>query len=70
MIGCVITSNPKEAVLDNQLGEDHVGLNILYCPNNVLVIMIIWKWPLSQTILDGFILRNFSYHTMKLTYQL
>jgi hypothetical protein len=38
---CVITCDPKEAVLDNQLGEDHVGLNILYCPKDVSTIMTI-----------------------------
>jgi hypothetical protein len=42
----VIACDPNEVVLDNQLGEDHVGLSILYCSNNVSTIMIIWKWPL------------------------
>ncbi len=47
MIGCVITCDPKEVILDNQLGEDHVGINILYYLINVSTIMTIWKWPLS-----------------------
>jgi hypothetical protein len=34
-------------VLDDDLGEDHVGLFILYCLNDILVIMNIWRWPLS-----------------------
>jgi hypothetical protein len=48
--GCVTTCNPKEAILDNQLGEDHVGMNISYCSNNVSTIMTIWKWLLAQII--------------------
>jgi len=32
--GCVIVSDPREGVLDNQFGEDHVNVNILYCLNN------------------------------------
>jgi hypothetical protein len=60
---CVITCDPRKVVFDDQFGEDHVGLNILYCLNNVSVVMIIWKWSLSQTILDG-------YHKTKLPYQL
>ncbi len=36
-----------------------LGLNILHCPSNILVVMIIWKWSLSQTILDGYSLRPF-----------
>jgi len=56
--GCVITCDPKETILDNQLGKNHVGLSILYCQSNVSAIMTIWKWPLSYTILDGYILRE------------
>jgi hypothetical protein len=37
----VITCDPKEVVLDNQLGEDHFGLRILYCPNDVSIVMTI-----------------------------
>jgi hypothetical protein len=56
--GCVIVYDPREALLDNQLGEDHVGVSILYCLNNVLVVMMIWKWPLVQMILNGYPLRQ------------
>jgi hypothetical protein len=27
-------------------------VSILYCPNNISVVMIIWKWSLAQTIVD------------------
>jgi hypothetical protein len=50
--------DPREEVLDNKLGEDHVGVNILYCPNNVLEVMTTSKWPLAQTIMDGYSLRQ------------
>ncbi len=33
--GHVITSDPREAVLDNQLGEDHVSVSIFYYLNNI-----------------------------------
>jgi len=33
-------------------------MNILYCLNNVLVVMTIWKWSLAQTIVDGYSLRQ------------
>ncbi len=56
--GHVIACDPKEAVFDNQLGEDHVGVNILYCPNNISMIMISWKWSLAQTIMDVYSLRQ------------
>ena len=52
--GHVVTCDPQEVVLDDRLGEDHVGLCILYCPMIVLAMMTIWKWPLAQTILDGY----------------
>jgi len=39
-------------------GEDHVGVNVLYCPNNVSMVMTIWKWPLAQTIMDGYSLKQ------------
>jgi hypothetical protein len=45
--GHVIAYDSKEAVLDNHLGEDHVGVSILYCPSNVSRVMIIWKRSLS-----------------------
>ncbi len=56
--GHVIACDPREAVLDNKLGEDHVGVSILYCLNNVLEVMTTWKWPLAQTIMDGYSLKQ------------
>jgi len=50
----VVACDPHEIVLDNHLGEDHV----LYCLENVLIVMTIWKWSLTQTILDGYPLRT------------
>ncbi len=55
--GHVIACNLWEVVLDNQLGEDHVGVSILYCPNNVSMVMTIWKWLLAQMIVDGYSFR-------------
>jgi hypothetical protein len=43
----------KEVILDDILGEDHVGLTILYYPQNISGVMTIWKWPLIQTIING-----------------
>jgi hypothetical protein len=43
----------KKLILDKDLGENHVGVTILSCPNDKSQIMIIWKWPLSQTILES-----------------
>jgi hypothetical protein len=51
-----------DVVLDDQLAKDHVGLCIMCCPSLVSVVMIIWKWPLVGTILDGYSLRQ---HFMK-----
>jgi hypothetical protein len=36
-----------EVVFDDDLGEDHVGFLIFYCLDDVLVVMDIWRWPLS-----------------------
>ncbi len=33
--GCVMTSDLKEAILDDILGHDHVNLSILYCLGNI-----------------------------------
>jgi hypothetical protein len=52
--GCVVACDPHEAILNDWFKEDHVGLCILYCPTTVLAMMTIWKWPLAQTILDGY----------------
>jgi hypothetical protein len=56
--GHVISCDPKEVVFDNQLGEDHVGVNILYCLNNISMVITIWKWPLAQTIVDRYSIRQ------------
>ncbi len=45
--GLVIAYDLMEAILNDQLGEDHVGLCILYCPGIVSTVMMIQKWPLS-----------------------
>jgi hypothetical protein len=45
-----------EAILDNWLGQDHVGLCVLYCLGIVSIVMMIWKWPLSQIVFDGYFL--------------
>jgi hypothetical protein len=34
----------KEIILDDILGEAHIGLTIFYCPRNIYVVMTIWKW--------------------------
>ncbi len=39
--GRVIACDPREVVLDNQLGEDHVGVSILYCSDNILMVVTI-----------------------------
>jgi hypothetical protein len=33
-------------------------MSILYCLNNILAVMTIWKWPLAQTIVDGYSLKQ------------
>ncbi len=48
----------KEAILDNILGHDHVDLTIFYCLRDILIILTIWKWPLTQTIMEGFLLKE------------
>lgn len=50
--GRIIACDPREAMFDDDLG-DHVGIVILYCPNDILVVMSIWRWLLSQTIFHG-----------------
>jgi hypothetical protein len=41
MKGYVTTSNLKEAIMDDILGEDHVNWTILYYPRNISAIMTI-----------------------------
>jgi hypothetical protein len=49
--------------MDNILGHDHVSSTILYCFGNISTIMTIWKWPLANIIMEGFLLKEilFSY---------
>jgi hypothetical protein len=35
--------DPKKLILDKDLGENHVGVTILTCPNDKSQIMIIWN---------------------------
>jgi hypothetical protein len=39
--------DPREAILDNILGHDHVDLTIFYYLKNISTVMTIWKWPLA-----------------------
>jgi hypothetical protein len=39
--GQAMASDPREAILDNILGDDHVGLTVLYCFRDISVIMTI-----------------------------
>jgi hypothetical protein len=45
--GRVMASDPREAILDDNFGHDHVDLTIFYYIGNILTIMTIWKWPLA-----------------------
>jgi hypothetical protein len=56
--GHVTISDLKEAILDNILRHDHVGLNILYCPGDISTIMTISKWPLLQITMEGLLLKE------------
>ncbi len=46
-------------MLGDDLGEDHVGILILYCPDDISIVMSIWWWLLSQTIFHGHSLKAF-----------
>jgi hypothetical protein len=35
-----------------------VGMSILYYPNNISIVMMIWKWLLVQMILDRYYLKQ------------
>jgi hypothetical protein len=52
--GHVVVCDSLEVVIDDRLGEEHVGLCILSCLAIVSIMMTIWKWPLAQIILDGY----------------
>jgi hypothetical protein len=59
MKGCVMIFDPREAILDDILRHDHVGLTIFYLHGNISTIMTIWKWSLIQTTMEGFLLKVF-----------
>ncbi len=50
----MVACDPQKEILDDQLGEDHVRLCILYCHVIVSIVITIWKWLLVQTILDQY----------------
>ncbi len=52
--GQLIACDPMDTILDDQLGEDHVGLCIMCCLSIISAVMTIWRWPYAQTILDGY----------------
>jgi hypothetical protein len=56
--GHVTKFDPREAILDNIIGDYHVDLTILYCLGNISMIMTIWKWLLVQTTMEGFLLKE------------
>jgi hypothetical protein len=45
--GRIVTCDPKEPILDDDIGETDVGVTILNCLKDKSLIMSIWKWPLS-----------------------
>ncbi len=51
--GRINACDPKEVVLDEDLGETNVGVTILSYPHDITEVMAIWRWLLSQTILNG-----------------
>jgi hypothetical protein len=56
--GRIVACDLKELVLDDDLNEINVAVTILSYPNDRSQIMSIWRWPLSQTILDGHFLSS------------
>jgi hypothetical protein len=53
-----MTFDPREVILDDIFGHDYVNLTILYCLGDILVVMIIWKWLLAQTTMEGLSLKE------------
>jgi hypothetical protein len=51
--GHVVACNPQEAILDDRLGEDHVGLCILYCPTTMSIVMTIGNGHWLKQFLMG-----------------
>ncbi len=56
--GHVTASNPRKAIMDDILGQDHVDLTIYYYTRNISMVMTIWKWSLAYTIVEGFLLKR------------
>jgi hypothetical protein len=54
--GRMVACAPQEAIFGDWFGENHVC--ILFYPATVSTMMIIWKWPLAQMILDGYSLKE------------
>jgi hypothetical protein len=52
--GRINACDPKEVVLDEDLGETNVGVTILSYPRDITKVISIWRWLLSQTILNGY----------------
>jgi hypothetical protein len=55
----VMIFNLGEEILDDFLGHDHVNLTILSYLGDISTIMTIEKWPLIQTTMEGFFLKEF-----------
>jgi hypothetical protein len=55
----MMASNLREEIMENILRDDDVNLTIIYCPRNISAVMIIWKWPLVHTTMEGFSLKEF-----------
>jgi hypothetical protein len=49
----VVACDPHEIIFNDWLGEDHVGLCILYSLI-ILAMTTIWKWLLDQIIFYGY----------------
>jgi hypothetical protein len=49
----IVTYDPREPILDDNLGETNVRVIIFNYLKDQSHIMSIWRWPLSQTILKG-----------------
>jgi hypothetical protein len=45
--GQLIACDPREVMFNDDLGEDHVGIFILFCPYDISAVMSIWRWQLS-----------------------
>jgi hypothetical protein len=45
--GHMMAFDPREAIMDNILEDDHVNLTILYYLKDISTVMTIWKWLLA-----------------------